>query len=184
MADRWGSWAYCGRSPATCFSLDNREGADAEPSWRSGGGGRHPCGVDLPVPVYVSVLHAAHPDDENNALLAYLARGVFCQDGLLSLTRGDGGQNRIGPELFEALGVIRTEELLAARRVDGAEQFFTRAYDFGYSKSSDETLAKWGHEEILGGHRPRRSHVPTRHHHPRFSVPLVRRPWPPPLWVF
>ena len=66
------------------------------------------------------------------------------------MTRGDGGQNRIGPELFEALGVIRTEELLAARRVDGAEQFFTRAYDFGFSKSADETLAKWGREEILG----------------------------------
>ncbi len=103
------------------------------------------------LPVYVSVLHtAAHPDDENNALLAYLARGVFARTAYLSLTRGDGGQNRIGPELFEALGVIRTEELLAARRVDGAEQFFTRAYDFGFSKSADETLAKWGREEILG----------------------------------
>lgn len=103
------------------------------------------------LPVYVSVLHtAAHPDDENNALLAYLARGVFARTAYLSLTRGDGGQNRIGPELFEALGVIRTEELLAARQVDGAEQFFTRAYDFGFSKSADETLAKWGYEEILG----------------------------------
>jgi LmbE family N-acetylglucosaminyl deacetylase len=102
------------------------------------------------LPVYVSVLHtAAHPDDENNALLAYLARGVLARTAYLSLTRGDGGQNRIGPELFEALGVIRTEELLAARRVDGAEQFFTRAYDFGFSKSADETLAKWGREEIL-----------------------------------
>jgi LmbE family N-acetylglucosaminyl deacetylase len=99
----------------------------------------------------VSVLHiGAHPDDENNALLAYLGRGVFARTAYLSLTRGDGGQNRIGPELFEALGVIRTEELLAARRVDGAEQFFARAYDFGFSKSADETLAKWGHEEILG----------------------------------
>jgi LmbE family N-acetylglucosaminyl deacetylase len=103
------------------------------------------------LPVYVSVLHtAAHPDDENNALLVYLARGVFARTAYLSMTRGDGGQNRIGPELFEALGVIRTEELLAARRVDGAEQFFTRAYDFGFSKSADETLAKWGREEILG----------------------------------
>ncbi|HSF34190.1 MAG TPA: PIG-L family deacetylase [Candidatus Tectomicrobia bacterium] len=102
------------------------------------------------LPVYVSVLHtAAHPDDENNALLAYLARGVFARTAYLSLTRGDGGQNRIGPELFEALGIIRTEELLAARRVDGAEQFFTSAYDFGFSKSADETLAKWGREEIL-----------------------------------
>jgi LmbE family N-acetylglucosaminyl deacetylase len=103
------------------------------------------------LPVYVSVLHtAAHPDDENNALLAYLARGVFARTAYLSLTRGDGGQNRIGPELFEALGIIRTEELLAARRVDGAEQFFTRAYDFGFSKSAEETLTKWGREEILG----------------------------------
>jgi LmbE family N-acetylglucosaminyl deacetylase len=102
------------------------------------------------LPIYVSVLHtAAHPDDENNSLLAYLARGVFARTAYLSLTRGDGGQNRIGPELFEALGVIRTEELLAARRVDGAEQFFTRAYDFGFSKSADETLAKWGREEVL-----------------------------------
>jgi LmbE family N-acetylglucosaminyl deacetylase len=103
------------------------------------------------LPVYVSVLHtAAHPDDENNALLAYAARGVFARTAYLSLTRGDGGQNRIGPELFEALGIIRTEELLAARRLDGAEQFFTRAYDFGFSKSADETLTKWGREEILG----------------------------------
>jgi LmbE family N-acetylglucosaminyl deacetylase len=103
------------------------------------------------LPVYVSVLYTgAHPDDENNSLLAYLGRGVFARTAYLSLTRGDGGQNRIGPELFEALGVIRTEELLAARWVDGAEQLFTRAYDFGFSKSADETLAKWGHEEILG----------------------------------
>jgi LmbE family N-acetylglucosaminyl deacetylase len=103
------------------------------------------------LPVSVSVLHTgAHPDDENNALLAYLGHGVFARTAYLSATRGDGGQNRIGPELFEALGVIRTEELLAARRIDGAEQFFTRAYDFGFSKSADETLAKWGHEEILG----------------------------------
>jgi LmbE family N-acetylglucosaminyl deacetylase len=102
------------------------------------------------LPVYVSVLYtAAHPDDENNALLAYLARGVFARTAYLSLTRGDGGQNRIGRELFEALGVIRTEELLAARRVDGAQQFFTRAYDFGFSKSADETLAKWSREAII-----------------------------------
>jgi LmbE family N-acetylglucosaminyl deacetylase len=127
-------------------------GAGEDPRWHSG---REPAGSLAEsiyrLPVCVSVLHtAAHPDDENNALLAYLARGVFARTAYLSLTRGDGGQNRIGPELFEALGVIRTEELLAARRVDGAEQFFTRAYDFGFSKSADETLAKWGREEILG----------------------------------
>jgi LmbE family N-acetylglucosaminyl deacetylase len=128
------------------------EGADAKPSWRSARAPASNLAESIyRLPVYVTVLHtAAHPDDENNALLAYLARGVFARTAYLSLTRGDGGQNRLGPELSEALGVIRTEELLAARRVDGAEQFFTRAYDFGYSKSADETLAKWGHEEILG----------------------------------
>src|SRR5919197_1594087 len=120
-----------------CHSRRNRAATLAESIYR--------------LPVYVSVLYTgAHPDDENNSLLAYLGRGVFARTAYLSITRGDGGQNRIGPELFEALGVMRTEELLAARRVDGAEQFFARAYDFGFSKSADETLAKWGHEEILG----------------------------------
>jgi LmbE family N-acetylglucosaminyl deacetylase len=135
------------------FSLSTpAEAAEVESSWHSL---REPA-VTLAesvyrLPVYVSVLHtAAHPDDENNALLAYLARGVFARTAYLSLTRGDGGQNRIGSELYEALGVIRTEELLAARWVDGAEQFFTRAYDFGFSKSADETLAKWDREVILG----------------------------------
>ena len=88
----------------------------------------------------------AHPDDENTALLAYYARGRSARTGYLSLTRGEGGQNLIGPEQGDLLGVIRTQELLAARRVDGAEQFFTRAIDFGYSKSADETLTKWGRE--------------------------------------
>jgi hypothetical protein len=71
----------------------------------------------------------AHPDDEDSALLSYLARGESARTAYLSLTRGDGGQNIIGPELFEALGVIRTEELLQARRLDGAEQYFTHAFD-------------------------------------------------------
>ena len=92
---------------------------------------------------------AAHPDDENTALLAYFARGRHLRTAYLSLTRGEGGQNLIGPEQGELLGVIRTQELLAARRVDGAEQYFTRAVDFGYSKTAEETLAKWGHQEIL-----------------------------------
>jgi LmbE family N-acetylglucosaminyl deacetylase len=92
---------------------------------------------------------AAHPDDENTALLAWLSKGRKVRAGYLSVTRGDGGQNLIGPDTGELLGVIRTQELLAARRVDGAEQFFTRALDFGYSKSADETLAKWGRERIL-----------------------------------
>lgn len=92
----------------------------------------------------------AHPDDENNALLALLAKGEGHRTVLLTATRGDGGQNEIGAELFDGLAVLRTEELLAAHRLDGAEQYFTRAVDFGYSFSIDETFARWGREEILG----------------------------------
>ncbi|HXU38668.1 MAG TPA: PIG-L family deacetylase [Blastocatellia bacterium] len=100
--------------------------------------------------VVASVLHTgAHPDDEDSGLLAYLARGRQARTAYLSLTRGDGGQNLIGPELYEALGVMRTEELLAARRLDGAQQFFSRAFDFGFSKSRAETLAKWDREAVL-----------------------------------
>lgn len=91
----------------------------------------------------------AHPDDEDTALLAYLARGENARTAYLSLTRGDGGQNIIGPELGEALGVIRTEELLQARRLDGAEQFFTRAYDYGFSKTLAEAQGKWDEKVIL-----------------------------------
>ncbi len=98
-----------------------------------------------------SVLYvAAHPDDENTRLLGYLANDKKLRTGYLSLTRGDGGQNLIGTELGEGLGVIRTQELLAARRTDGAEQFFTRANDFGYSKNPEETLSIWDKEKILG----------------------------------
>ncbi len=92
---------------------------------------------------------AAHPDDENTRLIAYLANEVKARTAYLSLTRGDGGQNLIGPEIRELLGVIRTQELLAARRVDGGEQMFTRANDFGYSKHPDETLQIWNKEEVL-----------------------------------
>jgi LmbE family N-acetylglucosaminyl deacetylase len=92
---------------------------------------------------------AAHPDDENTRLLAYLAKELKVRTGYLSLTRGDGGQNLIGNEQAELLGLIRTQELLAARNVDGAEQFFTRANDFGFSKTSDETFKIWGKEQIL-----------------------------------
>src|SRR6188472_3099004 len=91
----------------------------------------------------------AHPDDEDSALLAYLARGESARTAYLSLTRGDGGQNIIGPELFEALGIIRTEELLQARRLDGAEQYFTRAYDYGFSKTLDEAKQKWDEKIVL-----------------------------------
>ncbi len=91
----------------------------------------------------------AHPDDEDTALLAYLARGESARTAYLSLTRGDGGQNLLGPELGEALGVIRTEELLQARKLDGAEQFFTRAYDYGFSKTLAEAKKKWDEKVIL-----------------------------------
>ena len=91
----------------------------------------------------------AHPDDENTALLAYVARGRRARAAYLALTRGEGGQNLIGPEQSELLGLIRTQELLAARRIDGGEQFFTRAIDFGFSKSAEETFSKWGHDAIL-----------------------------------
>ena len=97
-----------------------------------------------------SVLYiAAHPDDENTRLLAYLANDKLYRTGYLSLTRGDGGQNLIGDEQGVELGLIRTQELLAARRIDGAEQFFSRAFDFGFSKSPEEALRIWGHDKIL-----------------------------------
>ncbi len=96
------------------------------------------------------MMTTAHPDDENNGMLAYYAHGLGFRTALVSATRGEGGQNELGPELFEALAVLRTEELLAAHRFDGAEQYFTRAVDFGYSFSIEETLEKWGKQEILG----------------------------------
>lgn len=97
-----------------------------------------------------SVLYiGAHPDDENTALMAYFARGRLVRTAYLSLTRGEGGQNLIGTELGERLGLIRSEELLAARRIDGAEQYFSRAIDFGYSKTAEETLRFWGHDTTL-----------------------------------
>jgi LmbE family N-acetylglucosaminyl deacetylase len=98
-----------------------------------------------------SVLHTgAHPDDEDSAFLARAARGDHARTAYLSLNRGEGGQNIIGPELFDALGVIRTEELLQARRLDGAEQFFTRTFDYGFSKTLAEAAGKWNEREVLG----------------------------------
>lgn len=97
-----------------------------------------------------SVLYvAAHPDDENTRLLTWLSKDRMYRTGYLSLTRGDGGQNLIGDEQGIALGLIRTQELLAARRIDGAEQFFSRAFDFGFSKNPEETFTKWDHDAIL-----------------------------------
>jgi LmbE family N-acetylglucosaminyl deacetylase len=100
------------------------------------------------VPRRVLVI-GAHPDDEDTQLIAWLSRGGRAATAYLSLTRGDGGQNLIGNELGEPLGVIRTEELLAARRVDGAHQFFTRAYDFGFSKDTIDTFAHWPKDSLL-----------------------------------
>ena len=97
-----------------------------------------------------SVLYiAAHPDDENTRLISYLSNDVKARTGYLSLTRGDGGQNLIGPELREQLGIIRTQELIEARKIDGGEQFFSRANDFGFSKNPDETLQIWDKDQVL-----------------------------------
>lgn len=103
-------------------------------------------GPETPRVLYI----AAHPDDEDVRLITWLSRSGRAEVAYLSLTRGDGGQNLIGDELGEALGVLRTQELLAARHIDGARQFFTRAYDFGYSKSAEETYTHWPRDSLLG----------------------------------
>jgi LmbE family N-acetylglucosaminyl deacetylase len=98
-----------------------------------------------------TVLHiAAHPDDENTELITYLSLGRGYRAAYLSLTRGDGGQNELGKDFDEKLGVLRTQELLAARRLDHGRQFFTRAIDFGYSKTPEETLRFWNRDAVLG----------------------------------
>lgn len=102
------------------------------------------------LPVEGSVLYVtAHPDDENNGVLVAFNRGRGLKTSLLTVTRGDGGQNEIGPELFQAIGILRGEELMAVHKYDGADQYHTRAFEFGYSFSVEETLQKWGKEEIL-----------------------------------
>ena len=108
--------------------------------------GESVAGLDVTARVLVI---GAHPDDEDTQLITWLARGRQVETGYLSLTRGDGGQNLIGNELGVLLGMIRTEELLAARRLDGGRQFFTRAYDFGFSKTADETYTHWPKDSIL-----------------------------------
>jgi len=92
---------------------------------------------------------AAHPDDENSRLIAYMAKDRLYRTAYLAMTRGDGGQNLIGNEQGVELGLIRTQEMMAARRVDGAEQFFARAFDFGFTKSTDEALETWDRNKIL-----------------------------------
>jgi len=102
------------------------------------------------LPVEGTVLYVtAHPDDENNGVLVALNRGRGLKTSLLTVTRGDGGQNEIGPELFQAIGILRSEELMGVHKYDGADQYHTRAFEFGYSFSVDETFQKWGKEEIL-----------------------------------
>ncbi len=91
----------------------------------------------------------AHPDDEPAGLVTYVSRGLQAKTAILSLTRGEGGQNLVGPDLFDALGLVRTGEMLAADEYYGAQQYFTRAFDFGYSRSAEETLGKWGRDKIL-----------------------------------
>ena len=91
----------------------------------------------------------AHPDDEDTSLLAAAARGMGARAAYLAMNRGEGGQNLIGPEMGEGLGLVRTGELVSARRLDGAEQYFTRTYDFGYTKTAEETLSLWGDDEVL-----------------------------------
>ena len=128
-----------------------------------------------------SVLHTgAHPDDEDSSLLAWLSRGQGVRTAYLSVTRGEGGQNRIGSELFEALGVIRTEELLAARRFDRAEQFFTPNYEFGFSKTAAEALDKWGRRAIDWRSGSCDSPVPGLKSLFRAFRHATRRAWPSP----
>ena len=123
----------------------------------------------------------AHPDDEHNGILVRLSRGLGVRTALLTVTRGEGGQNAIGPELFDALGVLRTGELLALHRYDGVEQYFGRAYEFGYSFSVEETFAKWGREETLGVHcaPPLSSqwYAPSLSYVQRRSAPDLARPF-------
>ena len=132
--------------PAVLFFLPWRVAAQAPGSWSS---------ADIHHAIQKlsflgSALYvAAHPDDENTRLISYLSNEVKAETAYLSMTRGDGGQNLIGPEIAEMLGVIRTQELLAARRIDGGNQMFSRAVDFGFSKHPDETLDVWGEEEAL-----------------------------------
>ncbi len=96
-----------------------------------------------------AMMIGAHPDDDREVVLAYLSRGRHVRTAYLSLTRGEGGQNLIGPEQGDELGIIRTQELLASRKIEGSEQYFTRAIDFGFSKTADESMQKWQRDKVL-----------------------------------
>ena len=125
-----------------------------------------------------TVLHTvAHPDDENGALLTWLSRGQGVRTGLYSTKRGEGGANLIGPELFDALGIVRTEEHLAAVRYYGIDLFFSSAVDFGYSKRLDETLEKWDYQMLLEDMVAPNSTLPTRCHHLSISGESPRWTW-------
>ena len=127
-----------------------------------------------------SVLYVgAHPDDENTAVLAYLSKGRKYRTAYLSVTRGEGGQNLIGPEQGAEIGLIRTQELLAARRIDGAEQYFTRAVDFGYSKTAEEILRILGEGKNPGRHRLGDPEIPSRRDHHPVRRRELRRARPP-----
>ena len=95
------------------------------------------------------VLVTAHPDDEDGGMLTYESRGQGARVNLLTLNRGEGGQNVMGPDLYDALGLVRTQELLSADRYMGVDQYFTRAVDFGFSKTREEALSEWGHDRVL-----------------------------------
>lgn len=142
---------FGGTTVALAFGLLAQAGvaaADPQPAEMLDGAGIRLALEKLNV-VGSALYVAAHPDDENTAALTWLSSGRKVRTAYLSVTRGDGGQNLIGSDVSERLGVIRTQELIAARRIDGAEQFFTRAVDFGFSKNSDESLAIWGRDRIL-----------------------------------
>ncbi|HVN74894.1 MAG TPA: PIG-L family deacetylase [Thermoanaerobaculaceae bacterium] len=137
----------CLASLASLAALLCTSGATAQPP--AVDAARRRVAVERLAVVGSALYIGAHPDDENTAMLAWLAQGRKVRTAYLALTRGDGGQNLIGTEQGDQLGVVRTEELLAARAIDGAEQFFTRAIDFGFSKGPEETLRFWGHDAVL-----------------------------------
>jgi len=133
-------WIVPGSFDANAQVQEVRENTGSAAAWRA----------LLRLRTTATVMHTtAHPDDEDGALLAWLSRNQGVRTGLLTLNRGEGGANAIGPELYDALGLLRTEELLAAGRYYGVDQMFTRVIDFGFSKRMDETLEHWGKENVL-----------------------------------